>query len=74
MSRSINLQLTEAQTLRHCNEHNIGISVIEPLTSGGVRLVCMSSDGADLVRRALKSKIITGDIIRTRIRPRGARL
>jgi hypothetical protein len=74
MSRCINLQLSEADARKHCTKSGVGVSVIEPLASGGVRLVCMSSDGAEQVRRDLKSKIISGEIIRTRIRPRGSRL
>jgi hypothetical protein len=71
MSRCINLQLSEAEARRHCTKTGVGVSVVEPLTSGGVRLVCMSSDGAAQIRRDLKSKIINGEIIRTRLRPRG---
>jgi len=74
MSRCINLQLSEAEVRKHCTQRDIGVSVIEPLTSGGVRLVCTSGDGAEQIRRGLKTKIIAGEIIRTRIRPRGARL
>lgn len=74
MTRCVNLQLSEADVLKHCAKLEVGVSVIEPLTSGGVRLVCMSSDGAERVRRDLKSKVIAGEIVRTRIRPRGFRL
>jgi predicted aldo/keto reductase-like oxidoreductase len=74
MSRCINLQLGEAEVLKHCAKQGVGVSVIEPLASGGVRLVCMSSGGAEQIRRHLKTKIIDGETIRTRIRPRGARL
>jgi hypothetical protein len=73
MSRCINLQLSEAEVRKHCTLHAVGVSTIEPLTSGGVRLVCMSRDGAEQIRRGLKSKVIAGGTIRTRIRPRGAR-
>lgn len=74
MSRCINLQLSETDVRKHCTKSGVGVSVVEPLTSGGVRLVCMSSNGAEQIRRDLKSKIITGETIRTRIRPRGSRL
>jgi len=74
MSRCINLQLSEAEVRKHCTQHGVSVSVIEPLTSGGVRLVCASGDGAEQIRLGLRTKIIAGEIIRTRIRPRGARL
>jgi predicted aldo/keto reductase-like oxidoreductase len=73
MTRCINLQLSEPEVLKHCARRGIGVSVIEPLTSGGVRLVCMSTDGAEQVRRELKTKMIHGAIIRTRTRPHGSR-
>ncbi len=74
MSRCINLKLSEAEVRSHCTKLGVGVSVIEALTSGGVRLVCMSSDGAERIRRDLRTKIIDGEIIRARIRPRGSRL
>ncbi len=74
MSRCINLLLSEADARKHCTQSGVGVSVIEPLASGGVRLVCMSNDGAEQIRHDLKSKIIDGEIIRARIRPRGSRL
>jgi hypothetical protein len=54
---------------KHCDEQSVGISSIEDLSSGGVRLVCMSSDGAAQVRRSLEAKLIEGNTVRTRIRP-----
>ena len=47
----------------------VGVSAIEPLPQGGVRLVCMSMAGADTMRRKLKSAIIKGDVVRARHRP-----
>ena len=69
MSRALFVNLTEAQVVAKCQAENVGISVIEPLTSGGVRLVCMSSDGAGTMTRALKSSLIHGEVVRERIRP-----
>jgi hypothetical protein len=48
---------------------NVGVSAIERLTSGGVRLVCTSSEGAARVRRKLKSYVIAGPVTRERHRP-----
>ncbi|WP_185829297.1 hypothetical protein [Sphingomonas ginkgonis] len=47
----------------------IGISTFEPLTSGGVRLVCMSSEGARRARSQLASKLIKGEVVRVPHRP-----
>ncbi len=69
MSRAINLLLEEQDVLARCATKRVGVSAIERLPLGGVRLVCMSSDGADLMRRILKSHIIKGDVTRERHRP-----
>jgi hypothetical protein len=69
LSRAINLAMSGKAVRQHCDEHSVGISSIEELSSGGVRLVCMSGDGAAQVRRSLKAKLIEGDTVRTRIRP-----
>jgi hypothetical protein len=51
-------------------KRKIGISAIERLPAGGVRLVCMSSDGADKIRRALKSELLGEEkVARERHRP-----
>ena len=58
MSRAVHLSMTETETRDHCTAKSIGVSVIEPLPDGGVRLVCSSSEGAELIRKRLKSKLI----------------
>ena len=70
MSRAINLSLNESEAMAKCQSAKVGISAIEPLPSGGVRLVCMSTDGADKLRRRLKSHLIKGDVVRSHYRPR----
>jgi hypothetical protein len=69
MSRAINLSLGEADVLARCETESVGVSAIERLPRGGVRLVCMSIDGAELIKRKLKSHIIKGDVTRERHRP-----
>ncbi len=69
MSRVINLTLDEGVVVIRCHSERVGISAIEPLPLGGVRLVCMSSEGADLIRRKLKRYLIDGDAPRSRHRP-----
>ena len=65
MSRAINLQMNEAEAREQCSNRSIGVSAIEALPDGGVRLVCMSSEGAALLRRRLKSQIISDTARRT---------
>lgn len=69
MSRVILVALDEGQVVAACLKENVGISVIEGLASGGVRLVCMSSDGAALMTRKLKPHLIDGVALRQRHRP-----
>jgi hypothetical protein len=69
VSRALNLAMTEAQIIRHCREKDIGISALETLPGGGVRLVCMSGYGAAQIRTKLKDHIIEGEIRRERFRP-----
>jgi hypothetical protein len=69
MSRVINLSLGEADVMSRCSAERVGVSAIERLPQGGVRLVCMSMDGAALIRRRLKSHVIKGDVRRERFRP-----
>jgi hypothetical protein len=69
MSRAINLSMGEAEVLARCVSESVGVSAIERLPQGGVRLVCMSGHGAELIRRKLKSYIIKGEVTRERHRP-----
>ena len=69
MSRAINLSISERDVVDRCLAERVGVSAIEPLPQGGVRLVCMSMDGADLIRRKLKSHIIKGAVTRQPHRP-----
>jgi hypothetical protein len=69
MSRAINLSMAEADVVARCRTESVGVSAIERLPQGGVRLVCMSVDGAALIRRKLKAHLIAGEVIRQRHRP-----
>lgn len=69
MSRVLNLSMSERAATDHCATNDIGVSAIEALPAGGVRLVCMSSDGAERARKSLKTKLIKGDVVRARYRP-----
>jgi hypothetical protein len=65
MSRVVNLALSEAEARRQCDTRQVGVSAMECLPDGGVRLVCMSTDGAETIRKRLKSNVIKGDVRRT---------
>ena len=69
MSRVIHLDLDEGAVISRCLAAKVGVSAIERLPQGGVRLVCMSSDGAALIRRRLKTQLITDEVTRERHRP-----
>ena len=69
MSREMFLSMTESEVLARCSKENVGISVIEPLPNGGIRLVCNSGDDAVMLRGKLKSKVMTEGIERARFRP-----
>jgi hypothetical protein len=69
MSRVVNLTLDEGVVVIRCLSEQVGISAIEGLPGGGVRLVCMSNDGAELIRRKLKRYVMDGDTKRQPHRP-----
>jgi len=71
MSRTLYLAMPEGEAVEKCQSANVGISAIESLPEGGVRLVCMSMEGAGAMRRKLKSRLIKGDVERTALRPSG---
>lgn len=73
MSRALFLQLTEAEVIARCQAADVGISALERLPAGGVRLVCMSNDGAALMTRKLKSSLIADTAKRSPFRPLHAR-
>ena len=69
MSRVIHLDMDEGAVVSRCLAEKVGVSAIERLPQGGVRLVCMSSDGAAQIRRKLKSHLIKDEVTRERHRP-----
>jgi hypothetical protein len=69
MSRTIHLSMEEGEVIARCLKEKVGVSAIERLPAGGVRLVCMSGDGAQLIRTKLRSRLIAGPIERERHRP-----
>ena len=69
MSRALFVTLGETEVVNRCAAEKVGISAIEKLPAGGVRLVCMSSDGAATMTRKFKTHLIKGVVDRQRHRP-----
>ena len=69
MSRVLFLDLDEGSVVAKCLSEKVGISAIERLPQGGVRLVCMSVEGAGTMERKFKKHLIEGEVVRERHRP-----
>lgn len=69
MSRVLFVDLHEDVVIRECSAQKVGISAIERLPSGGVRFVCMGSDGASTMRRKLKKHLLDDEVVRAAHRP-----
>ena len=69
MSRVVFLSLDEGVVVIRCMSEKVGVSAIERLPGGGVRLVCMSSHGAALIRRKLAAYVMDDAVTRERLRP-----
>jgi hypothetical protein len=69
MNREIYVHLSEGYVVAQCLEEKVGISTIKSLACGGIRLVCMSVDGADTMRRKLKKNLMKSDVTRERHGP-----
>jgi hypothetical protein len=75
MTRVVTIDDTPEAVKTLCDKFGIGISVIEPLQSGGTRLILNNGIDAEKVRREMKTKLITGPSVRSslyvaRTRPR----
>ena len=69
MSRVLLVSMEEGQVVARCLAADVGISAIERLPTGGVRLVCMSGDGAEVMRKKFKSALIKTPVTRELHRP-----
>jgi hypothetical protein len=68
MSRAMFLDIDEGQAIACCLKEKVGVSAIERLPTGGVRLVCTSSAGAERLRHVLRKRVIE-EVARERHRP-----
>ncbi|MGL3820582.1 hypothetical protein [Sphingopyxis sp. R3-92] len=62
----MNVTLPESDVTKSCKTAGVAISAIEPLPSGGTRLVCVTLDDADKMRKRLKKNLIDGAVTRYR--------
>jgi hypothetical protein len=69
MTRALYVSLDESDVISRCHAKKVGVSAIEPLPEGGVRLVCMSVGGAETMRSALRLHMIKEEVTRLRHRP-----
>jgi hypothetical protein len=69
VSRALFVSLDEGEVVARCLARKVGISAIEHLPGGGVRLVCNSADGAGEMTRDLKKFLISDTVSRQKLRP-----
>ncbi len=65
LSRAVNVTATPQAVTALCEQHQIGISTIEPLPQGGTRVVLNTADQAENFRRRMKGKLIDGPVVRS---------
>jgi hypothetical protein len=69
MNRVLFVSLDQSAVVKRCTAANVGISALESLPAGGTRLVCTSSGGAEIMKKKLKSHLISGNVTRRELRP-----
>lgn len=72
MSRAINVDASVAQVTDMCAKHNALISIVEPLKSGGTRLVLRTAHDAAVISKAYGNKVINSTVVRFPTRMRTA--
>ena len=70
MSRALNIRATPAHVTTTCAKHNVNISAIEALQSGGTRVVLDNADDTATIAKAYGTKVLTGAVQRTPTRLR----
>jgi hypothetical protein len=69
LSRVLFVKLDENEVVSRCAAAKVGISAIERLPCGGTRVVCMSGDGAAVMKRKFKGKLLPETADRQGYRP-----
>lgn len=70
MSRAININASVDDVTDMCAKHGATISVIEPLQSGGTRIVLLNAHDAAVINRVYGTKVLKGAVVRMPIRMR----
>lgn len=65
MSRALNVAQTESKLATLCAKLDIGVSVLEPLVSGGTRIVVNNAADAERLRKHLAAEVISGPVKRS---------
>jgi hypothetical protein len=65
LSRVVNVKATVEAVSSLCDKHGIAISTIEPLESGGTRVVLKSAEGTREFRRRMSSEAFEGPTTRS---------
>lgn len=65
MSRAINVTMSVADIEKLCAKHSFRVSTVEPLASGGSRIVLLDGREAEQLRDILKNKVISGGVTRS---------
>jgi hypothetical protein len=65
MSRALNVNATEAEIVTICTANGISTTAMEMLIPSGTRVVCQSSEGAVVLRKKMKTRLIDGPIVRS---------
>lgn len=66
MSRAINLSLDEQAVRKLCATKKVEISALEPLPSGGTRLVCTLIEGTEIIRASAHKTVLDDRVKRYR--------
>jgi len=61
----VNIDATPDVVTSLCEKLGIAISVIEPLQSGGTRVILNNMVDTEKVRREMKTKLLTGPTVRS---------
>ena len=65
MSRVVNLNESAQVITALCEKFSLGVSTMEPLQSGGTRVVTTTADGAIDLRKRMKNKVLDGAVVRS---------
>ena len=65
MSRALNVDATESEISAACLAMGVATTAMEVLIPSGTRVVCRNSEGALVLRKKFKTRLIEGPITRS---------